>query len=125
MLHRGLGGADAGEAFKHLGGAGLWHHHHAIGIADDDVARGDMDAAEHHRAADGAGAVQGGGVWRDAAGEEGQAGGDDAGAVAFDADGSPLSDELALRTLQMGGRVLVVEADRVPDGLPMVAILRY
>lgn len=50
---------------------------------------------------------------------------DDAGAVAFDADGSPLSDELALRTLQMGGRVLVVEADRVPDGLSMVAILRY
>ena len=46
-------------------------------------------------------------------------------AVAFDADGSPLSDELALRTLQMGGRVLAVEADRVPDGLSMVAILRY
>lgn len=50
---------------------------------------------------------------------------DAAGAVTFDEDGGQLSDELARRTLQMGGRVLVVEADRVPDGLPMVAILRY
>lgn len=40
-------------------------------------------------------------------------------------DGGPLSDELALRTLQMGVEVLAVEADRVPDGLSMVAILRY
>lgn len=49
---------------------------------------------------------------------------DAAGNVSFDDAGDPLLDELALRTLKMGGRVLAVTAERVP-GETVVAILRY
>lgn len=49
----------------------------------------------------------------------------DSGALALDPAGGLVVDELARRTVLTGGRVLAVEAGRLPGASPTTAVLRY
>lgn len=50
--------------------------------------------------------------------------GDD-GSLTLDPNSAVIADELARRVVANGGRVLALAADRLPDGSPVTAVLRY